>query len=691
MTMPSIIHTLIRLFSLMFALIVVSCGSMELQESELETAPIGSVPEIKTGLFLDAAVSGINFEADPFSGITDSAGTFRFLEGDPVKFYIGNIVIGEGPGKSEVTPVDLVENGSSTHPAVINIARFLQTMDADGDPTNGITVSTETAQAIVSNGQSIDFSMDPETFGNNEIVKSIVSVVAATTQNTGGKAELVSASVAMDHLGNTLESVGLVNAGITVTTISGDTTEAGGSATFSVSLKSEPASTVILSVASSDKTEGTVQPETLTFTQVNFNAPQLVTVTGVNDDVKDGNVSYTITIAISSTVDPNYISLIEKKVAVKNIDDETAGFSVSAISQNTTEGKGTATFTVKLNSQPESDVQIGLSSNDSTEGTISPTSLTFTSANWNANQTVTVTGVDDNVQDGSQSYKIIVGAAVSQDVNYSGLNPDDVTVTNTDNDTAGVTVSTISGNTTEASGTATFTVVLNSQPTETVTIPVSSKDTTEGTPSVSSLTFTTTNWNASQTVTVTGVNDNVQDGNQSYTIELDDITSTDTNYNKLNPGDVTVINTDNDTAGLTVSTISGNTTEASGTATFTVKLNSQPTADVVLTIASSNTAEGTVSASTLTFTSSNYNATQTITVTGVDDNIVDGNQSYTISVTVNSGSTSDTSGYKTLSASSVSVTNTDNDTAGLTVSTISANTTEAGGTATFTVRLNSQP
>ena len=83
---------------------------------------------------------------------------------------------------------------------------------------------------------------------------------------------------------------------------------------------------------------------------------------------------------------------------------------------------------------------------------------------------MTVTGVDDAVDDGDIAYTVIVEAATSTDANYNGLDPADVSVTNTDNDTAGVTVSAISGDTAEAGGTATFTVVLNSQPTAPVTI-----------------------------------------------------------------------------------------------------------------------------------------------------------------------------------------------------------------------------
>ena len=92
----------------------------------------------------------------------------------------------------------------------------------------------------------------------------------------------------------------------------------------------------------------------------------------------------------------------EEYLTNTNTDDETAGFTISSISGNTTEAGGTATFTVRLSSQPTANVTIGVSSSDTTEGTVSPSSLTFTSSNWNANQTVTVTGVNDSLDDGNQ-------------------------------------------------------------------------------------------------------------------------------------------------------------------------------------------------------------------------------------------------------------------------------------------------
>src|SRR6185369_14728557 len=105
------------------------------------------------------------------------------------------------------------------------------------------------------------------------------------------------------------------------------------------------------------------------------------------------------------------------------------------------------------------------------------------------------------------------------DAKYNGMDPVDVSATNTDDDTAGTTVLPTSGLiTAEAGGSANFTVVLTSQPTANVTIPLSVSNSGEGSLSAVSLTFTAANWNVAQTVTITGVDDFVDDGNQPFTV-----------------------------------------------------------------------------------------------------------------------------------------------------------------------------
>src|SRR5258705_105803 len=207
-------------------------------------------------------------------------------------------------------------------------------------------------------------------------------------------------------------------------------------------------------------------------------------------------------------------------VGVSNTDDDTAGITVTPTSGlTTTEGGGTATFTVVLTSQPTANVTIGLSSSDLTEGTVAPRSVTFTSGNWITTQPVSVPGTYAFRMDACVSYTIVTAAATSTDGISYWLNV-------VFNDTATTEIYTLSLHdalpicltTTEGGGTATFTVVLTSQPTANVTIGLSSSDLTEGTVAPPSVTFTSGNWSTAQTVTVTGVDDFAADGNVAFTI-----------------------------------------------------------------------------------------------------------------------------------------------------------------------------
>ncbi|MEZ5217402.1 MAG: SdrD B-like domain-containing protein [Ilumatobacteraceae bacterium] len=221
----------------------------------------------------------------------------------------------------------------------------------------------------------------------------------------------------------------------------------------------------------------------------------------------------------------------------------------------TTEGGGAATFTVRPTSRPDGVVTVPISSSDQTEGRPDFVLLTFNWHNWETPVTVTVTGQDDALDDGDIEYTIVFGELFGG--GFAGIDPDDLTLTNLDDDdplppairvtpTAGLLTS-------ETGATATFAVSLDALPTGTVTIPVSSSDPSEGTASMTSLTFDTTNWQVAQTVTVTGVDDSDLDGAQPYTIVLG--AATGGGYDGIDPTDVSVINVDDEAAAT--GTISG--------------------------------------------------------------------------------------------------------------------------------------
>ena len=84
------------------------------------------------------------------------------------------------------------------------------------------------------------------------------------------------------------------------------------------------------------------------------------------------------------------------------------GVIVSKSSLSVSETGTSDTFTVRLNSAPTADVQFDLVSSATDEAIVAPSTLTFTSANWDTPQTVTVTGVDDKILDGTQTAQITI-------------------------------------------------------------------------------------------------------------------------------------------------------------------------------------------------------------------------------------------------------------------------------------------
>ncbi len=150
------------------------------------------------GRFLDSPVEGISYVSGSQSGLTDAEGTFRYEIGGSVKFIIGDIVIGgEVDGKPIITPIELaiaLVGGAvdHTHPVVTNICRFLQTLDANGDPTDGIVVSEEVRTNA--EGITLDFTLGQTDFEN------AAQLVIDDSLFEENPPTLVSAQDAQDHL-----------------------------------------------------------------------------------------------------------------------------------------------------------------------------------------------------------------------------------------------------------------------------------------------------------------------------------------------------------------------------------------------------------------------------------------------------------------------------------------------------------
>lgn len=225
----------------------------------------------------------------------------------------------------------------------------------------------------------------------------------------------------------------------------------------------------------------------------------------------------------------------------------------------TTEAGGTASFSVVLASAPTAAVTIGVSSTKTNEGTPDKTTLTFTTSNWNVAQTVTVTGVDDQLIDGAQAYQIRLAPATSSDSAYNGLDADDVSLTNLDNDLPLPLLSISSGPQTVVEGqttSVTYTVSLSGPSQAVVSVNYATSDGTAIAGSDYSTTSGTLSFGVGETIktiTIDLLNDSISEPDETFKLTL----SAPTNATLGSPSDVTTTITDTLVASSTTTLAAG--------------------------------------------------------------------------------------------------------------------------------------
>lgn len=151
---------------------LVACGGGGSNSIAEDVTSTGNI-----GFLMDGTVSGVSYVTPTLRGVTSSDGSFHYEDEETVRFAVGDTVLGEVPGKEQVTPFDLAGTAAITGTATIsaainrsndpfhqvtNIAVFLQSLDADGDPQNGIEVTADVHDLF--NGVSLDLKQHWSTF-----------------------------------------------------------------------------------------------------------------------------------------------------------------------------------------------------------------------------------------------------------------------------------------------------------------------------------------------------------------------------------------------------------------------------------------------------------------------------------------------------------------------------------------------
>ena len=230
-------------------------------------------------------------------------------------------------------------------------------------------------------------------------------------------------------------------------------------------------------------------PKVLTFKSTtgevgSWDIAQSVKVTGQEDYVDNPGGSRSVVIT-HTPVGPGGYGYTQRRditVTVKDQDSEVAGITVVKNSHGTVDEGKTNHFTFKLSTAPEIGKEVAVRvTSDSSKATVKPSSLSFTHANWDMVQTVYVTGVSGSHEGvdteitltasgrnyGAQTKKVLFTVVRSREAELR-VAPQQLEVTE--------------------SGAATYTVELNTDPGQTVTVSISSGSILTVSPK--SLTFT---------------------------------------------------------------------------------------------------------------------------------------------------------------------------------------------------------
>jgi len=488
----------------------------------------------------------------------------------------------------------------------------------------------------------------------------------------------VNATLATTTATATITDDDTAGAHLTPTTLVVD--EPSNSSYFTITLHSQPVAPVTIALSNSDTSECHV-PATVQLTAANWQGVG-VPVAAVDDFVVDGDQICRIGLTVTSS-DPLYHGLPLGEITVTVRSDDVAGIGLAPNALTVSEPAQHKSFTITLTSQPTATVTVDLSSSDPGECSV-PASVTLDETNWAQGINVAVSAVDDAVDDDDQLCTIQT-TVQSSDPNYAGRAMSNLPVTVQDDDTAGVTVTPTSLTIAEPNGKKPFTVVLNSAPTAPVTVAFGVSDPSECT-TPPSIGFDASNWNAPVTVQVTAVDDRIDDGNQLCQVQTT-VSSNDPKYMGVAADTVAVtVQDDGDQAGVKLTPSVLTVSEPNTTASFTVTLDSQPVSPVTIGFASQDSGECSVPAS-IVLNATNWEQGKPVTVTGVNDDLIDGAQ--TCLITTNA--TSSDANYNAIAVVDATVTVQDDDHAAVLISASNPTVTEPGTSTALVFKLTSQP
>ncbi|MBQ8036017.1 MAG: hypothetical protein IJ268_03405, partial [Proteobacteria bacterium] len=515
----------------------------------------------------------------------------------------GDCAFSEAPAlKAEADKLETDENGGS---AIISLS-------LNNPPSKDVTIQCALAPEDASSEAAVSCESVRFDSSNYSAVQMIHVVgLPDNVIDADQKYTLTLTTVSEDPEFNGLsQSIEMVNknvdtVGVKIEADNLQTTESGGSASFSAVLKAKPASDVTFVVSTSNAAYGVIDGAvenklTVTFTPENWDTPQEIKVVGVDDEENPNAEEHKYQVTFEKTVseDEAYNGLDIAPIDVLNLDNDIADVFVS-LSEIVTEENAhdPVNINVRLGLAPQAKVNFSvmlLESKDSSKVTdeavlISEEEFSLDKDSYKEGRTISIQGVDDHIIDGDQDYFVRLRVS-SNDDDYNKVGDKWIPAKSIDKNIAGLLMSASDTSVSEDMSTVDISVSLTSIPASDVSLAVSSSDLSELTVTPDSLTFTPENWNTPQVVKARGEDDQIVDGDIVSKVSFK-ASSEDKNFDALEDA-IEITTLDNDVAMIVVADKGVSVAENSGEViSLTVSLSAAPDAPVNVVMKSSDESE----------------------------------------------------------------------------------------------------
>lgn len=124
-------------------ILAVALGACRTEE---EAPPTELTPSI--GHFVATTVEGLSYVSGDLTGTTKADGGYTYFPGEPIEFSVGKVSLGGGPAVPRMTMLDLAMGLDAQDGAMVNRAKFLQSLDEDGNRSNGIKIGPKVVELV---------------------------------------------------------------------------------------------------------------------------------------------------------------------------------------------------------------------------------------------------------------------------------------------------------------------------------------------------------------------------------------------------------------------------------------------------------------------------------------------------------------------------------------------------------------